>query len=476
MPGNYRIVIQFHYNKSRRQGQLLADPDTLALIRVYFSVKNENARFAKKYNKRIPDRKYAITPTGLFDFGLYLEIRKHLVDLQLNEISYTPEFKNRIRCGFGVETVYDEFSYPLRYFQIETIQNCLKWGCGTIVIGTGGGKSLTTAALIENIWLNRTKPKFKCVVTVPGISLVTQLMSDFEEYGVGFTFSEWGQHNSLQDTDVIITNSENFNARFEDNNWIQDIDLFIVDECHKCGSGSAFSKKCEKIKTPNKFGFTGTLPRDLISKWKVIGMFGPVVYEKNSKELRDEGYISQAYIKILKLRHKIKLKKDYDLELDYVYECVERNNLIRKLCKKLEKNTLILVNHLKQGRNLFECISELENKKVYFIEGDVVGEERERIKAIMENEDDVVVIAMSRIFSTGISINNIHNILFVAYGKSFIRTVQSIGRGLRLHTDKKKLTIIDICDNLYYSQRHVEERKSIYDDEQIKWSETEIDL
>jgi len=94
----------------------------------------------------------------------------------------------------------------------------------------------------------------------------------------------------------------------------------------------------------------------------------------------------------------------------------------------------------------------------------------------MEDRNDIICIAMSSIFSTGINIKNLPNILFVGLGKSYIRVVQSIGRGLRLHENKHKLRIFDVCDNTRYSTSHAEYRQNIYSDEEIQWKEKTINL
>ena len=88
----------------------------------------------------------------------------------------------------------------------------------------------------------------------------------------------------------------------------------------------------------------------------------------------------------------------------------------------------------------------------------------------MEKHNNVVCIAISAIFSTGVNIKNIHMILFSAGGKSFVRTVQSIGRGLRLNENKDNLRIIDICDNLKYGKEHSDKRKEIYSNEKINYT------
>ena len=112
-------------------------------------------------------------------------------------------------------------------------------------------------------------------------------------------------------------------------------------------------------------------------------------------------------------------------------------------------NTLILINNIDHGQHLFDLLSTaLPHKQVYFIRGEVDVEERDRVKKVREDNNNVICIAISAIFSTGVNIKNLHMIIFAAGGKSFIRTVQSIGRGLRLSDNKEKLVIIDIADKL----------------------------
>lgn len=473
-------MVEFDFKGGK--GKIQTDPNTLDLIRNHFSVKNDSAgharRMAKKAGRPIPkvaDRQYAITPTGLFDFGLYMEIRKFLISTQILDINFTEDFLNHLKCGVVVDSIDDTLEYPLRYFQEETVRKALKIGRGTIIIGTGGGKSLTTASLITNIWNNRHKKKFKCLVIVPGVSLVEQLTENFDEYKVKYTYSGWSGKTELQDTEVIICNTENLCAKFKSNSeWIKNVDLVIVDECHKVGRGTKQSEILEKIKTPNKYGFTGTLSKELLDKWKVIGIFGPLLIEKKSKELRDEKFLTEASVNMIKLVHP-SMRLNYKEELDYLYGDEKRNNIICKLANKIKNNTLILVNHHDHMNSLVDSMN-LVDKRLFTIKGETPVEERSKIIDIMENSDDVIVVAMASVFSTGINIKNLHNIFIVAGGKSFIRLVQGIGRGLRLHENKIKLTIVDIYDNLRYSNSHAEYRKEIYDDEEIPWAEKEIIL
>ena len=481
-------MIKLHYDINTRKGQIICDPAQLSLVRGKFSVKNENAKFAKKFNRKIPDRKHAIDNIGRFDFGLYKEIIQFLIDSQFTNIQYTPEFTNALKCGISVDEVFDGFKYPHRDFQLEMVSLSLKYGRGTLKSATGSGKSFCIASIIENFWRNRKSKTFKCLIIVPGTSLVGQLQKDFAEYEVNFEYSGWTGKNKLQDTEIVICNTENLNSKFDDNKWILDVDLLIVDECHGVKIGSKLAKAVSKIKTPNRFGLTGTFPKDQFDTWKIIGTFGPVLYVKTSKELRDEKVLTDVAVKMIRLNHPKKLipkrvkkkdrtpTEDYLAELSYIYNSEPRNNFIKKIVAKLPNNTLVLVNHLEHAEILQALLSTIDNKKTYLIKGEVNVADRNYVIEELEANDDVVCVAMSSIFSTGINIKNLHNIVFASGGKSFIRIIQGIGRGLRLHNSKQKLAVIDISDNIHYSMEHAALRQQYYEEEQLPWKELEITL
>ena len=474
-------MITFDFNKNTHRLIVKSDDAELfSEIREYFSVENQGARFARRYNRFAPTRKYIITGTGTCEFGLYWEIRKYLIENQINtEITISPNLKKALNVGITGE-LYNDFEFKLRDYQEDVVKKALKLGRGTCVLGTGAGKTFTTAALIENFFQNTPdKDTFKCLMLVPDLGLVTQTYDEFINCGSTFKVTKWtGKTKPDLTANVIIANIGIIQSRFDDNDWLKYVDLLIVDECHKISHGNKISKIVQKIKTQNKFGFTGTLPEDQLNKWSIIGKLGPVIYEKSSYELRLEDHLANVNVKILNLNYSKPIHyvthNRYREELDFVYESEDRNNFLTKLCEKLPNNILVLVNHIKHGEILQEFLEKVKNKQVYFIRGEVAVEERDEIKKIMETHDNVVCIAISAIFSTGVNIKNLHNIIFAAGGKSFIRTVQSIGRGLRKHETKEKLIIMDICDNLPYGKRHCEKRKTIYDKEKILYKEVDV--
>lgn len=458
------------------------DETLFQLMREHFSVKNPNSRFMKGRFRGVCDRKYVISGTGRCDLGLYWEIRKYLIENQVStSINMSESLKNALntrqitRCPLN-------FTHELREYQDDVVDSALKLGRGVCVLGTGGGKTLTTAALIENYYRSSSNPEvFKCIVLVPDLGLVSQTDDEFSLYGVSFTHSKWSGNNALNtDSNVIVCNASIFLHRFDCNEWIKYVDLLIVDECHKINSTTKLSKAIQKINTHNKYGFTGTLPEDPYEKWAITGILGPVIYEKSSFSLRLEKYLTNVEVKVLKLKYKqpvpVISTNKYRDELDFIYTNESRTTFLVRLCEKLKGNTLILVNHLKHGEFLYDRMKDMENFRVYYIRGEIDVEERDRIKRLMEENSDIICIAISAIFSTGVNIKNIHNIMFVAAGKAFIRTVQSIGRGLRLHDSKDKLTIIDIADDLRYSREHGTIRKAIYTKEKIRYSERTVEF
>lgn len=482
-------MIVFDLNKSNRKLIIKCDNRNIfENLREYFSIEDKNAAFVqRRFNSRrikLPSRKYIITPTGLCDLGLYWEIRRYLIKEQITEpISISDKLEEALSVGFKYD-IFKGFALQLRDYQEEVIQKAIRNGWGTCVLGTGAGKTLTTAALIENYYRNsHNKATFKCLVIVPDLGLVQQTYDEFINSGITFKTTQWTGNNKPDLTaNVVVCNIQILLSQFTNNEWVKYVDLLIVDECHKVKQSNEISKIISNIKTSNRYGFTGTLPENKMDKWFIIGKLGPVLYEKTSHDLRLESYLTNVEVKIINLNYnnpyipKI-TTSNYRNELNYIYTHDKRNKFIGQLSNKLNNNTLILVNHIIHGENLLSTITEAcRDKEVFFIRGDVEVEEREKIKRMMENNNNVVCIAISAIFSTGVNIKNLHNILFVSGGKSFIRTVQSIGRGLRLHKNKDKLLILDLCDELHYGIQHSDKRKLIYAAEKIQYTEKNIDI
>jgi len=485
-------MISFDYDEKKRLG--IISGDLFDEIREHFSVKNEAAHFMRHRGRFMPSRTYAITPTGRFEPCLYSEIKKFITSRQyVGEITFSKSIFNQLvpaRHGWHQQLDFKNEIYPLnlelRDYQKEIVKRCLLNGRGTIILATAGGKTLTSASLISKVFQLYMSPynkqNFKCLFIVPDRGLASQTHQDFIDYGVPFNVSKWtGDDDLVLSSDVIVSNLGILQSKNSNLDWLENIDLLIVDEVHKIRKGNKVNDILKKIKTPYRFGFTGTMPEEKLDEWNIIGKIGPVIYEKNSYDLRQDNYVSNASIQVLKIIHKsepikVETGNAYREEIEYLTTSKFRNELIAKLTKNLTQNSLIMVDYIQHGELLFDIIQKImPEKQCFFIRGEVEVEERDRVKQLMELSHNVVIVAISKIFSTGINIKNLHYIVFACGGKAKIKIVQSIGRGLRLHKDKTKLIIFDIADNLRYSEAHSLKRQALYEKEHIPFAIKEIE-
>lgn len=478
-----------HFSLDKNSKYAVMQGDLLDEIREHFSVKNDAAPYTKRFNRFVPTRYYAITPTGRFDPSLLSEILKQLISYSGNITIdnnllavVSPSQTTWQKKAFFTTDPY-RLTLELRDYQAEIVRACLMKGRGTVVLATAGGKTLAMASLISRVSTFYTPDeKFKCLVIVPDLGLVTQTYNDFKSYGVPFTVSMWTGNNDLNlASDVIIANAGILQSEKSNTTWINFVDLLIVDEVHKSRKGNKIADIIKNIKTPCKFGFTGTMPENLLDQWNIIGKIGPVLYEKNSDALRKEKYIADVLCQIIELDHKnlpepVEDKmKAYRSELEFIIASPFRNKLIAKIANNVKNNCLILIDFIKHGNILKEeLIKNCTSKQIFFIQGSVEVDEREKIRHLMEANDNIVVIAISKIFSTGINIKNLHYIVFAGGGKAKIKVVQSIGRGLRLHPSKIKLRLLDIADNLKYGNKHARKRQNLYEKEGIPFISEKI--
>ena len=473
------IKFELVKNKIRIAGELVP------AIRDFFSETDATARFRLKGRARhfADIRNYCITPTGLFEAGLFFDILRYIKEVYPDEeLHIDSNVSDIIKPTLATADVYDELTLPLRDYQLAACKKAIQFGRGILKMGTGAGKTLTICSLLSSMFKSKGDT-FKCLLIVPDLGLVNQTFGDFSEYDAPFKYTKWSGKNKPDFTaNVIIANLGILQSQFKDNDWLEKVDALVVDECHKVKKSNKVSKMVQQIRTVHKFGLTGTMPDSKVDEWNIVGKIGSIIYEKDSFQLRTEKHLTPASTTIIEseflgspaYKTGADAKLNYRLELDFIYENQFRNNIINQICANFNNNALVLVNHLKHGETLYDLMSALKDKRVYFVKGELEIEERENIKRIMEIEDNVVCIAMSSIFSTGVNIKNIHMIVFAAGGKSSIRTIQTIGRGLRLHDSKDNLKIIDIADQLKYGQKHVARRKEIYEQEKIPYKIVQV--
>jgi len=381
-------------------------------------------------------------------------------------ISHVPEV-----VGFGDDL--DEFledmelPFPLRDYQYEALKTALNQERGIIVSPTGSGKSYI-------IYLLQRILSCKTLIVVPTIGLVTQMAKDFRDYGC--TEEIHGIHAGKEkqsDARIFVSTWQSIFEMPE--SYFEQFECIVVDEVHLAKAKSLTHIMESTPTTRYRYGFTGTLDDCQAHQLILEGLFGNVSKVTTTNELVAEDQLAPLKVKLCVLEYPEAARKQmrrvqYQDEVEFLVSDRARTEFIAQLVKHLKGNTLVLFTLVeKHGRYLHQRIKEVCNKKtVFFVSGEVDAETREDVRVTVEEEDNQVIVASFGVFSTGINIRKLHNIVFASAGKSKIRTLQSIGRGLRTHASKSHINIIDVVDDLRigayqnYAWKHAEVRVELY--------------
>ena len=243
----------------------------------------------------------------------------------------------------------------------------------------------------------------------------------------------------------------------------------VVSNCHQTKTTSIKNiiGKCKD--SVYRFGLSGTVQEDNSADFTtIVALLGPMVKSIPPKFLFKEGYATPVKFKIMVLQYTNEELKEklYDvrrgkqlegsqilnLEKNVVTQHRGRFKFVTELLSKTSKNTLVLFSNVKDqyGKKLYDWLRENTEKECFYVDGSVSKEHRDYYKKQMEEGENRILIASFTTFSTGISIKNIHNIVFTESYKSEIIVKQSIGRGMRQLEGKESFTIIDIVDDLSY--------------------------
>ncbi|MGE5862462.1 MAG: DEAD/DEAH box helicase family protein [Nitrososphaerales archaeon] len=472
----------------------------------YFSFYAPGYKFVPSYKNRLWDGKIRLArmlPNGSIQFPLGLI--SHL-DIFANdrELSVNYDFNNTTNLITEEELVKfiselnihsKDVKLEIRDYQISAVLEFLNNKRRVLLSPTSSGKSVILYIIVR--YLQDILKLDSGILIVPNVSLCNQIASDFNDYS---------SHNNSSIDDHIHTiysgkdkNTDKFLristwqslATIKDNKYFSEFDFVIGDECHLNSAkiSSEIIDKC--VNSQYRLGVTGTLNGTKIHSLQLESLFGMVKKIISTKELMDKKQVTKLDIKSLVLKYPeetCKLTKGlkYQDEINFLISNTARNNFIKNLCLSLEGNTLLLYQYVENhGRVLYDLIRTskyAENKIVYFIHGNVDPKEREKIRHLMEEHNNVILIGSVGTVSTGTNIRNLHNLIFASPTKSVVRTLQSVGRILRLNTGKDIAILYDIADDLSYKKHvnytlnHFKERLKIYSDEKFNFKIKTIEL
>jgi len=372
-------------------------------------------------------------------------------------------------------------------YQIDAIHKIITNKRLTLLSPTSSGKSLIIYSILR-MFHDFFDKKKKSLLIVPNVMLVEQMFTDFEEYSKNM---EWDTNSNVhkiysgqdKNTDKPIVISTWQSLYKLPKKYFDQFDSVIVDECHSVKNAKCLSTILEKMTNcPYKIGTTGTIDGIKINKLTLEGLFGPIYSTITTKQLMDDNKVAKLKIKSIQLLYNDDVRKNikkcsYQQEIDYICANKKRNRFITNLAKSTKGNTLVLFTLIdKHGKLLIDDMkSQITDKPIYFIHGKTNVEDREKIRQIVEKEENSIIVASYGTMSTGVSIKNIHNIVFASPYKSRIKILQSIGRGLRLSKTKSSVILFDIFDDFKwknyqnYTLKHAISRLKLYVEEEFDY-------
>ena len=181
--------------------------------------------------------------------------------------------------------------------------------------------------------------------------------------------------------------------------------------------------------------------------------------------------LSQCHVNIVQLIDTV-AHRGYQEELKYLVTNQDRIEYIGKLLNTVKEsgNTLILVDRISAG----EMLQELIPGSV-FVKGDVKLKDRKDAYDEINEGTNHVVTATYGVAAVGINIPRIFNLVLIEPGKSFVRVIQSIGRGVRKAKDKDFVQIWDLTSTCKFAKRHLTQRKKFYKEAEYPFTIEKVD-
>jgi len=372
----------------------------------------------------------------------------------------------------------------MRDYQYESFKEAILKQRLLLLSPTASGKSLVIYSLMR--WWREVHER-KILIIVPTISLVSQMQSDFLDYSQGkFTDMHCITGGVDKNTDKRVVISTWQSIYKQPAGWFAQFGSVVVDEVHHAEAKSIQGIMNKMIICPDRVGLTGTLKEAKTNELVLKGLFGSVYKATTTRELIDRDQVSDMKIQLLRLNYNDEDKKtnkanNYQEEISFIINHEKRNRFVSKLAATLPGNTLCVFSRIDHGKELYEEIQKLTEKSTQYVAGETDKEAREATRQFAE-KNDVIIVASLGVFSTGVNIRNLHNLIFAHPSKSKIKVLQSVGRVLRKADNGEPATIYDIIDDLKYKSRdnytlkHAGERFRYYTEEKFDYKISTIDL
>jgi superfamily II DNA or RNA helicase len=316
------------------------------------------------------------------------------------------------------------------------------------------------------------------MVIVPNKSLVVQTEEDYKNLGldVGVYF---GDRKELNRTHTICTwqslnvlDKKSFDSdTLTLAEFCEGVIAIIIDEVHQAKADVLTKLATQNFRhCPIRWGLTGTIPKEQWELQSLLASIGPVINQVSAHDLQNKGVLANLEINVLQTVD-VEVFRGYQEEYTWLVTDQKRLAWIGNTIKTLSEtgNTLVLVNRIDTGKKLIDILPDS-----VFISGEVKLDDRKEEYDEIKTSSNKIIIATYGVAAVGINIPRIFNLVLIEPGKSFVRVIQSIGRGIRKAEDKDFVQIWDITSTCKYAKRHLTERKKFYKDAKYPFTITKV--
>ena len=458
-----------------------------------FTFKVPGHRFMPAYRRGTWDgtvktlkRKGRLVPSGLVP-----RVERYLLDR--GDCAVTIESKQLPGCRVPEEPI--EFvskidvptSFERRDYQLETVRHAMANTRALILSPTGSGKSMVIYVI------GRWYGFLSKLLIVPTKALVNQMVGDFRSYGYRepITTIHGEADKSWRDGTVTEFTISTWQSVYDmPADWFERYGVLLGDEAHGFKSKSlvTIGDKCRNAY--RRYGFTGTLDGKDCHQMVLEGVFGRVYEATKTIELQKRNQLAKLEVRIILLRHPLKetiscdFGDDYMAEAKYLAQHQARREFTLNLLESLKGNTLLLFQYVKVHGEPLHRMALDRGLPVHFISGSSKVADREAIRELAKERDDLRVMASYGTFAQGVNIPRLDNIILASSYRSEIKVLQSIGRGLRVGGSQGVTRVYDLADDLRhpsrkkpnFSYRHMKVRIGYYNREQFPYRTTRVDL
>jgi superfamily II DNA or RNA helicase len=363
----------------------------------------------------------------------------------------------------------------LRDYQVEIINQFLANPQCLQEVATGAGKTVITAALSDAVGAYG-----RSIVIVPNKSLVTQTEKDYVNMGldVGVYFGDRKEYNkqhticTWQSLNNMLKNTKNGVGEVTIMDFIEGVVCVIVDEVHMAKADALKTLLTGVMsKIPLRWGLTGTVPKEAFEYQALKVSLGPVISHLAASDLQSRGVLAQCHVNVVQLVDHAEFA-NYQSELKYLLEEPTRLKTIANLIAQVNQtgSTLVLVDRVAAGHAL---VAHLPDS--VFVSGATKSKDRQDEYDEVASVDNKIIVATYGVAAVGINIPRIFNLVLLEPGKSFVRVIQSIGRGIRKAEDKDHVEIWDVTSTCKFAKRHLTKRKAFYKDANYPFSQEKLE-